>query len=276
MRRRRRQYGGNRQVVDYILANTRVTGPEVRTEKDIPGMFEFCRRNGYTDIAVKWSTAPGNHAIDDFSVQFTEAQRDQIAALPWPHPVAGPGDVFRIVNIYGMDSLGSGQGYISSMSNFTFEATFPWGQRSVRPRVTVRGPPLPTEGPEPTPEPIPTFEPEPTVPVPDNPNFVVSLFLWTYAGFEIIDQFVFDTNELEKVVATFNARHMRGPLAKQEFLLEGQLRSFHLEGDLKIDPILRSVEKPQTPRGVCVLLSWEGPRVDLTSSCRILAPLSWI
>lgn len=282
-RRQRRQYGGNREIVDYIYANTRVTGPEVRTGQDIPSMFEFCRRNGYTDIAVKWSTSPGNHALDDFDPHFSDAQLDQIAALPWVHPIAGSGDVYRIMNIYGLDSLGSGQGYVSSMSNIIFEAQFPSYLRSGRPSVELLADPDPTRIPtltprptlEPTPSVSPTVAPTPT-PVPDNPNLVVSMFLWMYSGFEIINQWVFDTNELEKVVGCFNVRHVSGSLVKQRFLIEGQLRSFHLEGDLNILAIMRDVEKDQTPQGVCLLFSWEPPKVDLQMSCRILAPLSWI
>lgn len=281
-RRHRRPYGGNREIVDYITANTRVTGPEVRTGQDIPSLFEFCRRNGYTDIACKWRTSPGNQQLEDYEVKFSNEQWIQIMSLPWPHPVAKEGDIYKVMNIYGTDALGCGHGYESSYGNLLFDIDFNPVTPVNRPQVLAYPPPTPAPEPspeptpDPTPSPLPTPDPTP-IPVPDNTELVVSLFLWMYSGFEILEQYVFDSVELEKVVGIFNVRHVSGPLVKQKFLLDGQTRSMHLEGDLNVLATMRYVQKEQTPRGVCVMFSWRREKVqDMQMSCRIFSPLSWI
>lgn len=189
--RRRTPFRGNRQITDYLYATSRTVGPEVRDRKEMPEMFEFLRRNGYTDARVQYRHFPGNRKYTYFQPPLAFASQ-LIYQARWEYDPLPEGYSYSIMQVYGVFTDLAPSGFYPIFSNLLTTLS-PKANSSLltdRPRAELLAPPTPEPtrppGPEPTPEPTPSVAPTPTLnpsptPGPDPPKPPKPPGSWIYS-----------------------------------------------------------------------------------------------
>lgn len=286
--RRRTPFKGNRQITDYLYADSRVPGPEVMTVVDVPRMFEVARRNGYTDVRCKWLSAPGSRSLRDMEIARTPQTLQVIYSCDWkydPLPAEMKGAIF---SLYGSDvpSMGS-PGFFPVMSNMIISLTEdpgpPAAARALSPRPVAQlmePTPWPTRRPTSTPSPTPTLEPTPTPqptpdPTPGPPRPDVPPGSWIYSVLHVSPnghaEKLYQAWELttslpsERIIST-TIRQLRGNPSAQTYALETSITRADDEAPLAV---YRTMSDPCA--AVLCIISWVEDWIIANPSIRVLA-----